>query len=121
MTSYRESLTNQLDAITRALASLDAQPKEPEGYEPAILHWQMRYGNNAAEMTAFGGRPRFGTGSRDGKVYSFAAIRVEDGRWYPTGGATGCMTWEQLMRFLLEENEVIDGIWIADGFTRIDA
>lgn len=104
MTTTRASLEQQLDVITKRLAAFDTLPAEPdvEDGEPAVITFSLRFKSSQR------------------KACLYAAVRCTDnGYWYLSGPNPRPFRWEQLCEWLLIDNFVVDGIWLATEFEQL--
>lgn len=92
----RNQLERELERVDSRIGMLANIPDEPafEDGEPSVI-WFRRQWNSARKA-----------------LYTFAALRIGNGKWYVTGGQSPMFeTWTELYQWINEYGEV--EIWTA--------
>lgn len=94
--SLIEDHRRKMAQLTAEIKRLESLPAEPD-YVPGIIYFEKRMG---------------------GKVYTYAAVRVEEnGLWYTTGPySEGPYAWDSLIDWIGEDTEV----WVVTDFIRLE-
>lgn len=104
------SLRRQAAALLAEAERLDSVPKEPKGIKykkgrkVEIVWWEMKF-------------------SQSGPIYTYAAVKANDGLWYTTGPrAPKGYSWEQLISWIVQNDyrEIDVPIWLVDEITQIN-
>lgn len=124
MTHERQALERQLEAITTRLALFDSLPEEPTTEtEPTVIHFTLRFAQGGRAVREAGTWDGYLVNAQLSRPYTYAAIRrPDDGLWYTTGGGPQSpkgYTWEQLAKWMLIDNKVVDRIWLATEWMTI--
>lgn len=104
MKQRRDRLEREALRITERLALLENLPEEPvfEDGEPSVVWFTRRYPRSASST----------------KLYTYAAVRSEDGLWYITGSAPGGRPWAETIQWIQEEGPV--EVWVAAIWELLD-
>lgn len=100
----REMLEARIDAALAELAKLDSIPAEP-GREISIVWFEKRFDASG----------RFGS-----KAYTYAAIRVGDGKWYTTGPRSPKgYAWEELWSWIQADEKNPPEVWAVTELEQV--
>jgi hypothetical protein len=95
----RDRLEREAARLSDRLAMLENLPEEPvfEDGEPSVIWFNRKFSR------------------RDGKHYTYAAVRCGDGRWAVSGRQSPQMlTWADLIQWVREFEEV--DVWVATAY-----
>jgi len=98
MLPSRNVIESRIEVLQRQLDRLNELPPEPDTGNGTVIYWRSSFGRD-----------------RKDKIYDYAAIRADDGKWYATGSHDlKGVSWEYLVQWIDNHATAIDGtIWVA--------